>query len=353
MVVSDLNNGAGIERVCSMLANGLSESGYKIVLATITPSERPFFPLNKNIQIISLSSLLNCRLCRIPNTIYQIRKLLKKERIDTVIAVDTLCALFTVPATLGLPINHIAWEHFNFKSNLGQRKRAIARKLAARYCDSIVTLTERDKKYWLEGTHHKSQITAIANPCPFPVQKYIREENTKIVLAIGRLNHQKGFDLLLEAWIQVNKVMPDWKLKIVGNGEERAKLTEIIEKNKLFSSVELVGSTNNVSIYYQQAEILCLSSRFEGFPMVLLESLAFGLPVVGFNCDTGPSEILEGTGSILVPENDVNKLALSLTELMNCQKTRLMISLKSKDKAKLYQPENIIDQWIALLESFK
>ena len=348
----NFNSTGGTERVGSMLANGLSEAGYEIVLGSISYGDKPFFPINKDINIISLFNSPGRTLYRTPNIIYTIRKLLKEEKIDTLIVVETMSILFTLPATLGLPVTHICWEHFNFNSDLGKKGRRVARQLAARYCDSVVTLTERDKGYWLQGTQHKSQITAIANPCPFPVQEYIKEKNTKIVLAVGRLTHIKGFDMLLEAWIQVNEVMPEWVLKIVGEGEDRAKLTDFIKKNKLTDSVELVGNTNDVSQYYKEAEIFCLSSRFEGFPMVLLETLAFGLPVVSFDCDTGPAEILEDTGSILVPKNDINDLALSLTELMRDNEQRKNISLKSKEKVNVYQLEKIMPKWENLLESF-
>ena len=347
----NFNNTGGTERVGSMLANGLSEAGYEIVLGSIAYGDKPFFPINKDINVISLFNSPGRTLYRTPNIIYKIRKLLKEERIDTLIVVETMSILFTLPATLGLPVTHICWEHFNFNSDLGKKGRRVARQLAARYCDSVVTLTERDKGYWLKGTQHKSQITAIANPCPFPVQEYIKEENTKIVLAVGRLTYQKGFDMLLDAWIQVNKSMPDWTLKIVGEGEDRAKLTNFIKKNKLTDSVELVGNTDDVGQYYKEAEIFCLSSRFEGFPMVLLETLAFGLPIVSFDCDTGPAEVLEDTGSILVPQSDTNKLALSLIDLMSDNQQRKKISIRSKEKAQIYQPENIINKWISILES--
>ncbi|MFP3339434.1 glycosyltransferase, partial [Micrococcus sp. SIMBA_131] len=92
------------------------------------------------------------------------------------------------------------------------------------------------------------------------------------------------------------KLAPDWKLKIVGDGENKAELSTFILDNNLASSVELVGKTNNIEEYYNNAAIYCLSSRFEGFPMVLLETLSFGLPVVSFDCDTGPEEVLENTG---------------------------------------------------------
>tara|TARA_R110000787_G_scaffold58025_12_gene132260 strand:- start:5002 stop:6069 length:1068 start_codon:yes stop_codon:yes gene_type:complete len=347
----NFNNTGGTERVGSMLANGLSKVGYEIVLASISCGDKPFFPLNKEIDVISLFDTEGRAIYRTPNIINRIRKLIKEENIDALIVVETMSVLFTLPATLGLPVKHICWEHFNFNNDLGKSGRRIARQLAARCCDSVVTLTERDKEYWLKGTQNKNQVTAIANPCPFPVQDYVKEENTKIVLAVGRLTYQKGFDLLLRAWLKVNKTMPDWELKIVGEGEDRNKLTQFIVKHKIGNSVELVGNTNNISEYYKRAEIFCLSSRFEGFPMVLLETLAFGLPVVSFDCDTGPAEVLEDTGSILVPQSDINQLANSLIIMMKDEEKRKGIRLKSKEKAENYQPKRIINQWISILES--
>ena len=351
ILTSSVNNSGGTERVGSMLANGLSEVGYEVLLASIADGDMPFFPINKEVKLLSLMSFPKCKLCRIPNTIYKLRKLLKKECIDTLIVVDTLCIQFTLLAVLGLPVKHICWEHFGFSNNIDKPQRRFARQLAARYCDSVVTLTEKDKQHWLNGTQHKSQIIAIANYCPFPPQYFDKEKNTEIVLSVGSLTHIKGFDMLLEAWIQVNKALPDWRLVIVGEGEERQKLTEFIAENHLADSVELVGRTSDISQYYKDAEIFCLSSRFEGFGMVLIEALAFGLPIVSFDCDTGPAEVLEGTGSILVPKNDIEQLSLSLIESMKDKQGRKLIGSKAKEKSGFYQPEKIIKQWIKLIES--
>lgn len=353
MLGGNFNNTGGTERVGSIIANELSVAGYEVVLASILGGDKPFFPLDKNIKVISLLNTSGRTLYRTPMISYKIRELIKQENIDILIVVETMSVLFTLPATFGLPVKHICWEHFNFNSDLGKYGRRVARQLAARYCDKVVTLTERDKQYWLQGTRHKSQISAIANPCPFPVQEYTKKENTKIVLAVGRLTHIKGFDMLLEAWIAISKVMPDWKLKIVGEGEDRAQLTDFINKNKLTKSVKLIGNTDNIAEYYKKAEIFCLSSRYEGFPTVLLETLAFGLPVVSFDCETGPAEILEGTGSTLVPKNDTNLLASSLVDLMKDEIKRQDISMKSKEKANIYQPTTIIKQWVDLIESIK
>ncbi|MGO2121052.1 MULTISPECIES: glycosyltransferase family 4 protein [unclassified Psychrobacter] len=347
-----LNKGAGVERVGSMIANGLSEVGHDIILASLGPCDEPFFPLNEDIKVISLLGSARTNFAHTPYTVYKIRKLLKVEHVDVMIAVDTKSIPYTLPATLGLKVKHIGWEHFNFDPNEGISRDSIVRHLAARYCDSVVTLTKRDKEYWLKNTRHKSQVTAIANPCPFPIQEYI-EENKKIVLAVGRLHREKGFDLLLEAWLQVASILPEWTLKIVGEGEERAQLTKFIEANQITESVELVGATDNVGHYYREAEIFCLSSRVEGFGMVLTEALSFGLPIVSFDCWPGPAEVLEGTGSILVPENNVDQLALALIGLMQDDEQKKTISLKGREKVEIYQPDHIISEWLDLLNSFE
>ncbi|HDZ33952.1 MAG TPA: glycosyltransferase family 4 protein [Pseudoalteromonas sp.] len=347
---SNLNNTGGTERVGSIIANNLSDSGYDIFFASLMEGDQPVFPINENIKTLSLFSSSGKALFRTPLIIHRLRQVIKDNDIDVLIVIESMLVLFTLPAVLGLPVKHICWEHFNFNSDLGRKGRRLARQLAARYCDSIVTLTERDKKYWLANTKHNSQITAIANPCPFSVQPSQYNSKSKVVLSVGRLAPQKGFDLLLLAWVEVIKLAPDWKLKIVGDGENKAELSAFILDNNLASSVELVGKTNNIEEYYNNAAIYCLSSRFEGFPMVLLETLSFGLPVVSFDCDTGPEEVLENTGGILVKPNNTDTLALELVKLINNQNIRESMSIMSKAKAVEYQPNAIIKHWNKLLE---
>ena len=349
LLFGSFSNSGGTERVGSLIANGLSKAGHKIIATSIScDDKKPFFPLEKNIKLISLFKSSGRALYRAPVISYKLRKLILNEKVDVLIVIETMAVLFTLPAVAGISVKHICWEHFNFNNDLGKKGRRFARQLAARYCDSVVTLTERDKEYWIQGTKHKNQITAIPNPCPFPVQKN-SSCDSKIVLAVGRLVHIKGYDLLLKAWLKVANEAPDWKLKIVGEGEERDSLTRFIIDNSLSDSVELVGKTNDVKKYYEQAEIFCLSSRFEGFPMVLLETLSFGLPVVSFDCDTGPAEILNETGSILIEPYDTNLLAAGLLKLMDDADLRKSISLKSKEKAKQYQPSKIIEEWVSLI----
>ena len=349
--IGNLNNTGGTERVCSIIANELSHIGYDVNILNLTGGDSPFFPLSNNIETHSLFPMPGRTLYRTPAIIYKLRSYLKEESIDTLIVVETMSVLFTLPAIQGLSIKHICWEHFNFKNDLGKVGRRLSRQLAARYCDAVVTLTERDRLYWLEGATCKAQIISIPNPSPFVPQEYIKEDCSKTVLAVGRLTAIKGFDLLIQSWVKVAGACPDWKLTIVGEGEDRPLLTELINEYQLNSKVNLVGAVNNVEDYYKKSDIFCLSSRFEGFPMVLLETLAFGLPVVSFDCDTGPAEILKDTGSILVPPNSTELLANALIDLIDNEEQRKAISIKSKEKSKEYQAEVIISDWIKLIES--
>lgn len=353
-LIGNLSSSGGTERVTTLIANNLVEhSKYEITILSLVDGKNPFFDLNPKISIYSIHDRKVSFKSNYLSTVWNIRQFVQVNKIDILIVVDSIACIFTIPALLGLQVKHICWEHFNFRHDNGKKARGFARQLAARYCDNIITLTETDKLFWQEGIKKiKAKIIPISNPSPYSIQTYEKKENSKIVLAVGRLSYQKGFDRLLESWIEVSKAMPEWKLKIVGDGEDKLILSEFIKYNHLTASVELVGKTDNVSKYYKEAEIFCLSSRYEGFPMVLLETLAFGLPVISFDCETGPAEILADTDSILIPQDNINLFASSLINLIKNEEKRKLINPKSKEKAKLYQPQFIIQQWIKLLDSF-
>lgn len=354
-LIGNLSSSGGTERVTTLIANNLVEhSKYEMSILSLVDGKNPFFDLNPKISIYSLHDRKVSFKSNYLSTVWNIRKFVQVKKIDILIVVDSIACIFTIPALLGLKVKHICWEHFNFNNNNGVKLRDLSRKFAAKYCDYVITLTEKDKILWENNLKNiNAQVIAISNPCPFPIiQNYTKEKNTKIVLAVGRLTHVKGFDMLLQVWTHVHQFLPEWHLKIVGEGEDREKLSNFILNNNLTSSVELVGNTNNIKDYYEQSEILCLSSHFEGFPMVLLEAQAFGLPIVAFDCETGPAEILADTDSILVPQNNINLFASSLIELMKSEEKRKLINFKSKERAKLYQPQSIIQHWTKLLDSF-
>ncbi|MBP4033169.1 glycosyltransferase family 4 protein [Aeromonas sp. PrichA-15] len=291
--IGDLNNSGGTERVSSVIASELQHRGYQVHMLSLQCGNQPFFELADGIHISQLFTTAGRGMLRLPLAIGKLRRYLQQHHIDILIDVESMLALYALPAVLGLNIRHICWEHFNYNVDLGKASRRLARKLAARFADDVITLTERDKQLWLANTTCKAHITAIPNPVTIALPTNINPEKEKLFLAVGRLTYQKGFDLLLQAWAQVAPLHPDWRLRIVGDGEDRTMLEQLRRKLNIEASTELVPKTNNIAAHYQQAAFFVMSSRFEGLPLVLIEAQAYGLPIVSFDCDTGPAEIIK------------------------------------------------------------
>lgn len=353
-LIGNLNNSGGTERVTSLIANKLCEDNrYNIFILSLWEGQKPFFSLNANIKTYSLYNIKPSFKKQLFPTIKKIRNFVKDNKIDVLIDVDSILCVFTVPALMGLTINHICWEHFNFNANLGVKLRDIGRKLAARYCDYVVTLTTRDKELWEHNLKNiKSLIVPIPNPTPYENIENIPSLEYKTVLAMGRLTYQKGFDLLIEAWANVCKKNNDWTLRIVGSGEDEILLREQASRLNINNRIDFVPATKDVEKYYKSSSFYCLSSRFEGLPMVLLEAQAYGLPIISFNCDTGPAEVIKDSeNGFLCKANDVKELGHILSKCVN--------DLTVNDYEKLHENalkmnskfyiSNLIEKWYSIL----
>ncbi|MBS4709101.1 glycosyltransferase family 4 protein [Aeromonas caviae] len=291
--VGNLNQAGGTERVSLVIASELQARGYQIHMLSLQCGDNPFFELADGIQVSQLFTTAGRGSLRLPLAILKLRRYLQQHQIDILIDVESMLALYALPAVLGLNIRHICWEHFNYSVDLGKASRRLARKLAARFADDVVTLTERDKQLWVANTKCTANIVSIPNPVTIILPTEINLHKAKLFLAVGRLTYQKGFDLLLQAWAQVAPLHPDWRLRIVGDGEDKAMLEQLRRDLNIEASTELLPKTNNIAAHYQQAAFFVMSSRFEGLPLVLIEAQAYGLPIVSFDCDTGPAEIIK------------------------------------------------------------
>ncbi|MCD9511828.1 glycosyltransferase family 4 protein [Photobacterium phosphoreum] len=352
-----LNASGGTERVSTIIANRLSEIGYTVQFLSLHDGNNPFFRVNDDIKIDTLFDQKLSFKKHYHKVIFKLRRYLKDNNVDILINIESMLALYSVPACIGLNIRNICWEHFNFHVDLGLKLRKIARQVAAVACDDIITLTETDRKFWLENTVHKAKITAISNPALYELIRPRDKIHSKVVLSAGRLTHQKGFDLLLQSWALVIKQRTDWTLRIVGSGEEHDALKYQAEKLGISQSIQWVSHVNNMFEQYNNADLYVMSSRFEGLPMVLLEAISAGLPLVSFDCKTGPREIIEPTCGWLVEDGNISMLSEKLLEAFTTfddDDQYYAFSKAAINKCQTeFSLEPIINKWVRLIENKK
>lgn len=340
-----LNAMAGAERMTAVIANALADCGHSVSILSLWDKES-CFPLHPAVRHEALFAERPSFKKAYLATVAGIRRYCRDRKVDVLVQVDTMLALFALPATVGLGVEHIAWEHCHFDEDLGRRARRFARRLAARYCKHVVVLTERDRLRWEEALHPRSQVVAIPNPLPFPFPEEPAPRTGKTVLAMGRLVHAKGFDVLIRAWKLVAAEAPDWKLVIHGEGEERQALTALVAELGLRESVSLPGICLDATEAYRNASIFCLSSRYEGFGLVLIEAMAFGLPIASTDCETGPKELLkDGENALLVSTGNAESLAEGLLQLIRKPDEAARIGATGREKAGAFALQHIAVKW--------
>jgi glycosyltransferase involved in cell wall biosynthesis len=348
--ISSVELAGGTERVCSEVANKLTELGWQVSILSMYGNV-PFFVLRPEIKVCSVfGDKKSYRI--VPFTVLKIRERLNAINPDILISVDSAMFSYAYVSSSWLGLKHIVWEHFNFSVSLGAKIRILARKLAAKYSTAIVTLTVGDQEEWRTKLDCKSRLVTISNPSPFKTYRAGVVGRKHVVLAVGRLTYQKGFDRLLEVWALVMASMTtDWKLNIVGSGEDEQMLMEKIKSLGITSSVCMLQKTISIERHYMEASIFCLSSRFEGFPMVLLEAQSFGLPLVSYNCKTGPAEIVNDGNGILVEDGNPRLMADALIKLMNDEELRSEMGKMSLLSSLKYDVDVIVKQWTALFNT--
>ncbi|MBS1017363.1 glycosyltransferase family 4 protein [Gluconobacter cerinus] len=347
-VIQHINATGGTERSACAVMNGLVQRDVTVHLLELVGNGPPVFPLDDRIPVKSLFEKPVKIFNSWPRIVRRLVRYLKRHRIDTLIVVEATHALYGVAAARLAGCRCIVWEHFNFNIALGRRKRVWGRQIAARWADDVVVLTARDKALWQAGLSLKASLSVIPNMAP-PVWQTAYAQASRLVLTAGRLTTQKGYDLLLKAWaiIEVDQRGAGWCLLIRGDGPGRLML---LQQAACLKRVTIAPATPHLDDDYRQAALYVCSSRYEGLPMVLLEAASAGLPVVAFDCETGPAEVVvpEETG-ILVPPEDYIGLAEALLALMEQNEKRRAMSDMARLKALEFQEGPIMDRWMALL----
>lgn len=349
----DMTRFGGTERITSIISNELIKNKeFNIhILSVNYINEKISFELDKKIKTSNILSTKDLNFKRdYLKVVKGIRKYIKNNNIDILIDVDVICDIFSIPATRFTKTKLISWEHFNYYINNRVKLRDIARKLTAKFSDCIITLTERDKDAYSSNLNIKGKIEYIYNPITLNTNEKCNI-NSKQILTVGRFEYQKGYDMLCKIANEVLHNNPDWKWIVLGDGEQREMIEGLIKEYSLEDKLILKGNVSNVEDYYKSSSLFVMTSRFEGLPMSLLEAKCYGMPIVSFDCLTGPSDIITNDiNGYLIEQDNINEFISSLDKLIKNKELRLQFSNKVKFDISKFDLNSIIKKWTNVLK---
>jgi glycosyltransferase involved in cell wall biosynthesis len=353
IVISASLEGGGSERQLARMANYWAAAGELVTFATwLGPGTADFFRLDSRIQRIYLEvrpaggPFAGAR--NLWARVARLRALIRVERPDAVLSFIAENNVMALLAARGLPVRVVVSERAHPQTDVTVPLlfRLLRRVLYPRAA-TVVAQTASAAR-WLRD-HGGSNATVVPNAVrELPVMAAMPRE--RLILAVGRLTHQKGFDLLLRAFARLGNEAADWRVIILGEGPERESLLALRAALALGERVELPGVERDVETWMARAGLVVQPSRFEGFPNVVLEAMSVGAPVISADCLAGPSDMIaHGVNGRLVPIDDVDALAAAMRELIGNPAERQRLSSAAVAVASRFSLESVMSLWNEVL----
>lgn len=372
----------GAERVAVMWANGFANREQEVVLISNLFEEQTYY-VDKRIQLYNLVSTNRNKIIKWSSAIWNVRKVVGKEQPDVIIGVMETCSFVSWLASLGSRIPIIMTEHNSFERPASASmtiKSYIFKFYVNKLYRHVTVLTQADKLFI--GNRLKN-VSVMPNPL-FLSQLQGKPLRNNTILAAGRLDdwHYKGFDVLIRAWARVNGQLKidngklsskgeSWKLQIAGTGSEESLnyLKQLCKENEVEDSVEFLGFRKDVEKLYRESSIFVLSSRYEGFGLVLIEAMSQGCACIACDYKGRQREIMcpEGQGSkfnvqssnntvelcetgILCEPDNVESLAAGIQKMIEDAEYRECVRKNAIERSKYYSIDNTMDRWESLLK---
>jgi len=348
----------GAERVMAQLCNHLAEKGHEVTLLTLTPaSETSFYEVSSAVRRRPLGRFTDgtglARIIRVTAWIASLRRSLAALQPDIVISFVDLTNIMVLLATIGLKLPMVVSERIDPAAHahrLSRLDRTLRRWTYPR-ASRIVVQTRRAARFFDRFLPEK--IVTIPNPVPqsglTALPGLASADGRFRIIGIGRLDHQKGFDILIDSFATLAARFPDWDVVIFGQGPDREALLNQIEAHGLEGRIKLMGVSKDVASESAQSHLIAFPSRYEGFPNALAEAMAVGLPAVAFADVSGVEDlIVSGESGVLVPSAEASSRSLfadGLAQLMSAPELRDRMGQAAKTRTGIFQPGIVFGQW--------
>ncbi|MEP2279025.1 glycosyltransferase family 4 protein [Maribacter sp.] len=355
-LIYSLNSG-GAERVVSTLSNGLCNN-FNITIITII-NDKPFYKLKENIKVIACKDhkfrLKNKLLNSLKTNCYlykDIKKICKNESIDIIIGFMTesnVLAIFTAKA-LKIPVI-VSERNYPPLASISNFWK-VMRRITYPKTNILVVQTKPIFDFF-KNTMKEEKIKILANPISknhSEAKKNLRIHKENIILNVGSLNRQKGQDIAIRAFAQVNA--PNWQLHLLGEGPKRKEYTSLIKELEMEDKIILNGRNNYISNYLLKSKIFIFPSRFEGFPNALTEAMYMGLPCISTDCPTGPQELIkDGVNGFLTPVDNIEILAKTIDKLIRNKDLRQIMGQKAAKSVTHLEEDKVTKHWEKLINT--
>lgn len=351
--------GGGAERVATQLASGWAARGHHVTIVTLV-NDDPAYPLSGSVHRRALRQSAPPRSkwgmfrtkVALPSAI---RRAVREIDPDVLVSfIDTL-NLAVLVATIGTGVPVVVSERVDPRYHRIGVVWRLLRRVLYRRAAAIVVQTEAIRPWGLRHAGSPDKVIVIPNPIDLTStqrQSSRPRGDRQLILAAGRLTPQKGFDLLIDAFAEISDTYPTSSIRIFGEGPERRDLQNQIDTLGLTGRIVLNGWAPELRAELRRGDIFVLSSRYEGFPNVLLEAMSVGLAVVSFDCPSGPGEMIgHGINGLLVPAEDPDALAFALATFLSDPLSRAVFGAAARQRAADFDLTHVLTQWEDLLRA--